>query len=125
MSTDAGKRGGHHVVPVPVYVTIFVALLVLTGLTVWVAFVDLGGWGFLHTPIALGIATLKAVLVVLWFMHVRYSVRLIWMFITAGLVWLAILIAIVVGDYAGRSWEYSDEGWRATESVAPSSRPLD
>ncbi len=118
------EHAGHHIVPVPIYVAIFIALLVLTGLTVWVAFLDLGEWGFLHTPLALAIASLKAMLVVLWFMHVKYSVRLTWVFIVAGLLWLLILILITVGDYAGRNWEYRSEGWRATEMVAPVTRDL-
>ena len=85
MSHSEAGHDGHHVVPIPVYLGIFAALLVLTGVTVWVAFLDLGSWDFLHTPLALAIACLKATLVVLWFMHVKYSVRLIWVFIASGL----------------------------------------
>lgn len=116
--TEAG-HDGHHVVAIPVYLAIFVALLVLTGVTVWVAFLDLGSWDFLHTPLALAIATLKATLVVLWFMHVKYSVKLTWVFIAVGLVWLLLLIGITVADYAGRNWEHIEDGWRAVELVAP------
>ena len=124
MSGSEHSRSGHHVVSIPVYVAIFVSLLVLTALTVWAAFVDLGSWGYMHTPIALGIASLKAVLVLWWFMHVKYSVRLTWVFIAAGLLWLVILIAITVGDYVGRDWEARSEGWRSAAVLAPATRHL-
>lgn len=120
MSDRQDARGHGHVVPVSVYLVIFGSLLVLTGLTTWVAFIPLGEWSFLHTPVALAIAGVKATLVALWFMHVKYSVRLTWVFIAAGLVWLAILIFITGADYAGRGWEYSSGGWRATaDAVLP------
>ena len=89
----------HHVVPLRVYLAVFGALLVLTALTVWVAEIDLGP---LNTVVALSIATLKAVLVVLWFMHVRYSSRLTWVFVAAGFLWLALLIGGTLGDYFSR-----------------------
>jgi len=118
-------HGSHHIVPIPVYLAIFISLLALTGLTVWVAFLPLGSASFLHTPLALGIATAKALLVVLWFMHVKYSVRLTWVFIASGILWLAFLIFITLGDYVGRHWEYQAEGWRPTSSsvVAQESTP--
>ena len=92
----------HRVVPVGVYVAVFIALLLLTGATVWVARYDLGAWSFLHTPVALAIASLKALLVVLFFMHVRDSERLVWAIIAAGLLWLALLIFLTMGDYVSR-----------------------
>jgi cytochrome c oxidase subunit 4 len=92
----------HRVVPVGVYVAVFIALLLLTGATVWVARYDLGTWSFLHTPVALAIASLKALLVVLFFMHVRDSERLVWAIIAAGLLWLALLIFLTMGDYVSR-----------------------
>ena len=90
-----------HVVPLRVYVAIFCALLVLTGVTVWVAELDLGP---ANTVVALSIATVKAVLVVLYFMHVRYSSRLVWVFVVAGFLWLALLIGGVMQDYVTRDW---------------------
>lgn len=111
MSHGTDDPTGHHVVPVGVYIAVFVALLVLTGLTVWVAMLDLGAWNTLHTPLALGIATLKGLLVVLYFMHVRHAVRLTWVFIAAGLLWLAILIGITLADYVGRDWLGVPGGW--------------
>jgi cytochrome c oxidase subunit 4 len=82
-----------------VYVTIFVALLCLTGLTVAAAETDLGVF---NNVAMLGVAVTKATLVVLWFMHVRYGPRLIHVVIGAGLAWLAILIVFVLADYLTR-----------------------
>ena len=92
---------GHHVVPLRVYLSIFAALLVLTGATVAVARIDLG---VLNNVVALGIATLKAVLVVLWFMHVKYSSRLTWVFVAAGFFWLFLMLAGTMHDYLSRHW---------------------
>ncbi|SRR6266704_4091709 len=92
---------GPHVVPVRTYLLVFLALLLLTATTTFAAFVDLGP---LNNVIALGIAALKATLVVLFFMHVRYSPRLIPLVVTAGLFWLLILIVLTLTDYAARGW---------------------
>ncbi len=94
-------HGGAHVVPVGVYLAVFVALMLLTAVTTVAAFHDLGP---LNNVVALGIATLKATLVVLFFMHVRYGTRLTPLVITAGLFWLAILIALSLTDYLTRGW---------------------
>lgn len=96
----------HPIVPLRLYVGIFVALILLTGLTVGVAFFDLGG-GRLHAAnaiVAIGIAVAKALLVVLYFMHVRYSDRLTWIFVGAGVFWFLILIVLTVADYMSRGW---------------------
>ena len=84
----------------------------------WVAFQPLGGPDAIHTIVAMSIASAKALLVVLYFMHVRYSVRLTWVFVAAGLLWLAILIAITVGDYVGRGWEENPAGWTSATAGA-------
>jgi len=91
----------HHIVPIRVYLAIFVALLVLTALTVWVAFVDLGR---MNTIVALGIATFKATLVVLYFMHVKYSSSLTKLIVGASIFWFLILIAFTLSDYWTRGW---------------------
>ena len=93
---DAG-----HIVPVRVYVAVFAALLLLTAATTAAAFYDLGP---LSNVVALGIAGLKATLVVLYFMHVRYGTRLIPLVVAAGLFWLMILIALSLTDYLTRGW---------------------
>ena len=90
-----------HVVPRKVYYAVFVALLVLTAITTAVAFVDLGPW---NTVVALGIAFLKATLVALFFMHVKYSPRLTQVVVAGGLFWLAILIVLTLSDFVSRGW---------------------
>ena len=91
-----------HIVPVRVYLAIFAALLVGTGLTVAAAFFDFP-WR-LNTVVALSIATVKATLVVLYFMHVRYSIRLIWVIVVSALFWVGILFALTLSDYFTRGW---------------------
>ena len=76
--------------------------MVGTGLTVLAAFYDFPGP--LNAIVALTIAAIKATLVVLFFMHVRYSGRLIWLTIVAALLWMAILFAITFSDYWTRMW---------------------
>ncbi len=90
-----------HVVPPRIYFAVFAALMILTALTVWAAFQDFGP---LNTVIALGIACVKATLVVLYFMHVRYGGRLVWVMISGALIWLGILLVITLADYASRGW---------------------
>lgn len=85
-----------HVVPVRVYLAVFAALMVGTVVTVLAARVDLGLW---NTPIAMAIAIVKAVLVVLFFMHVKYSSRLTWVVVSGAFLWLFIMIAGTVADY--------------------------
>ena len=89
----------HHGPSLQVYVTIFVCLLVGTGLTVYAATKDLGP---LNNVVMLGIAVTKATLVILYFMHVRYGPRLVWVLAGSGFAWLAILIAFTVSDYVTR-----------------------
>lgn len=92
-----------HVVSRTTYLAVFSALMILTVVTVLVAFVDLG----LANPIvALSIATLKATLVLLFFMHLRWSSRLTWVFGGSALFWLGILFVLTLSDYATRAW-----GW--------------
>ena len=91
-----------HIVPVKVYFAIFLALLVGTALTVLAAFVDFP-WRF-NTIVALSIATVKATLVVLYFMHVRYSTRLVWVIVASALFWMGILFAFTFSDYFTRPW---------------------
>lgn len=92
-----------HIVSAKIYLVIFAALLVMTGVTYGVALLDLGR---LNVIVALTIAVIKAVLVVLYFMHVRYSSRLTWVVVVAGFFWLAIMIGLTMSDYLTRP-----EGW--------------
>jgi cytochrome c oxidase subunit IV len=89
-----------HIVSVRVYITIFLVLLVGTTLTVLAAFMNFPGR--LNTIIALTIATAKATFVVLYFMHVRYSSRLIWVILASAFFWMAILFAFTFSDYLTR-----------------------
>lgn len=91
-----------HIVPVRVYVTIFGVLLVGTLLTVLAAFQDFA-WP-LNTIIAMTIAITKATFVVLYFMHVRYSARLIWVIMASALFWMGIMFALTFSDYWTRGW---------------------
>ena len=91
-----------HIVQPRIYVTIFLALMVGTTLTVVAAFYDFPGP--LNAVVALTIAVIKATLVVLYFMHVRYGGRLIWLVILAALLWLAIMFALTISDYWTRVW---------------------
>jgi cytochrome c oxidase subunit 4 len=84
-----------HVVPVRVYLVVFAILLALTALTTWVAFVDLGR---LNVVIMLAIAVVKATLVVLFFMHVRYSSGLTWVVVATGFGFLLFLIVSITAD---------------------------
>ncbi len=90
-----------HIVPTRTYYLIFAALMVCTYLTWQVAYFDLGP---LNTIAALAIAVFKAVLVVLFFMHVKYSTRLTWIVVVSGVFWLGILLALTFGDYLTRGW---------------------
>ena len=93
--------GSDHVVPVRVYVAVFAALLILTAITTAVAFRDLGPF---NNVVALGIAVLKATLVILFFMHVKYSTRLTAIVVAASICWLVILFALTLADYWARGW---------------------
>jgi cytochrome c oxidase subunit 4 len=107
LHTDSGGRGdgdlraGGHIAPVGLYLAIFVALIVLTTATVAIAFVDLGP---LNTPVAIAIAVIKAILVILYFMHVRWSPRLTWIVAGAAFLWLALLVGGLLVDYLSRPW---------------------
>ncbi len=91
----------HHVVGPKVYLTILLALLVLTATTTGVAFIDMG----IFNPIAaLGIACLKAVLVILFFMHIRYSSRVMMLTVGAGFFTFLVLITMTLSDYISRNW---------------------
>ena len=90
-----------HIVSPKIYYVIFIALTVLTVVTWSVAKIDLGR---MNAVVALTIAVIKATLVVLYFMHVRYGSRLTWVFVGAGFFWLAIMVALTLSDYMTRGW---------------------
>jgi cytochrome c oxidase subunit 4 len=97
-----------HIVPVGVYLKVWVALLILLGATVGLAYIPLGP---IHIVVSVGIAFAKAILIVLFFMHVKYKAKLMWLYVGAGFFWLAIMFAITLGDYMTRSWLPSPTTW--------------
>jgi cytochrome c oxidase subunit 4 len=90
-----------HIASVKSYVGIFLVLMVLTTVTVLVAYVNLGQ---LNKVVALGIASFKATLVILYFMHVKYSSRLTKVVIMSGFFFLIILLGLTMVDYGSREW---------------------
>jgi cytochrome c oxidase subunit IV len=110
-----------HIVPRKIYFMVFASLLVLTALTTLAAYVDLDSrLGLktipMNTIVALGIAVCKASLVVLFFMHVKYSSHLTKLVVVAGLFWLAIMIALTMSDYTTRNLHIPNppQSWQAS-----------
>jgi cytochrome c oxidase subunit 4 len=91
----------HNIVQPRVYGMIFGALLIFTALTVGASYLELGVF---NAVVALGIAVIKAVLVILFFMHVRYSSRLTMMTVAAGFFTFVVLITMTMTDYVSRAW---------------------
>ena len=104
-----------HIVSPKVYFAIFVALMVGTTLTVWAAFQNFGKFNIV---IALGIATIKASLVVLYFMHARYSPKRTQLVIVCSVFWLAIMLALTLSDYDTRSHETQPGEGRLVQPAA-------
>ena len=90
-----------HVSPKSVYYTIFASLMMLTAVTVGVAFINLGALNF---PVAIAIAIVKATLVILFFMHVKYSSRLTKLIVGTGIFFLLVLFTLTLTDYLSRGW---------------------
>jgi cytochrome c oxidase subunit IV len=91
-----------HAHPTPkLYIEIILTLMSLTVATWLIAFVNLGRW---NPVVALTIAVIKAVLVILFFMHVRYSSKLTMVTVGAGFFWLMIMITLSLSDYLSRYW---------------------
>jgi len=88
-----------HIVSPKIYAAIFLALMAGTGLTVWAAFQNFRQYNIV---IALAIATIKATLVVLYFMHARYSPKRTQLVIVCSIFWLAIMLALTLSDYDTR-----------------------
>jgi cytochrome c oxidase subunit 4 len=98
-----------HVTPLSTYLLVFVALAIGTLLTWWVSTFNVevtlfGHLISLNTPIALLIATTKATLVILFFMHVIHSTRLTWVVIIGAFLWLGVLFVLTFADYLTRVW---------------------
>ena len=101
----------HHIVSPAIYGLILLALLVGTALTVWASFIDLGEWHiapgltlFWNPVVALAIACTKMTLVVLFFMHVKYSTKLTKLTVFSGFFVFLVLIGMTLTDYFSRAW---------------------
>ncbi len=107
-------------VPIPTLralVSVWAALIVLTGTTVGVSYLELGEWNIV---LALLIALLKASLVAWVFMGIRHSTTLTRLFCVAGLVWLSIMMLITFSDYLSRHWTYQPQPWSHSKAVGGS-----
>jgi cytochrome c oxidase subunit IV len=91
----------HHIVSPRMYLLIFGALLLGTAITVGVSYIDLGAW---NPVIALAIACTKAVLVILFFMHIKYSSRVMKLTVASGFFTFLVLITMTLSDYISRAW---------------------
>ena len=101
----------HHIVSPVIYMGILGLLLVATGLTVWASYIDLGEWHitqrltiFWNPVVALAIACTKAIFVVLFFMHVKYSTKLTKLTVISGFFVFLALIGMTLTDYFTRAW---------------------
>jgi len=95
----------HHIVSPKIYFAIFAALMICTLLTVYAATVDLNHiFSGMNIVVALTIATFKAALVVLFFMHGKYSSKRTQMVIICSIFWLAVMLFMTMSDYLSRSW---------------------
>ena len=95
------EHADHHIVTPGVYGIVFATLLIFTGLTVFAAFKNLG---ILNPVVALAIACTKGVIVILFFMHVKYQSNLIKMTVASGFFTFAVLIVMTLADYISRAW---------------------
>jgi cytochrome c oxidase subunit IV len=102
-----------HIPKVKTLVQVWAALVVLTGITSAVSYLELGPWNIV---VALLIAVTKASLVVWIFMGVRFTTSLTKLFVVAGLVWLGIMILGTANDYSTRSWTYQAKPWSQNKS---------
>jgi cytochrome c oxidase subunit IV len=96
--TYTGHAAPHHQAPLTAYFVVFGVLMVLTIITVAVSRVDFGNHTY-NTLIAMAIAVAKAVVVILWFMHVIHSPRLTWIVVIASFLWLGVLFVLTFSDY--------------------------
>lgn len=101
-----------HIVPPTTYFIVFGLLLVLLAMTVGAALLPLGPWS---AVVSLGIAVVKATLIVLFFMHVRYSGSLVQVFSVAGVVWLTLLFLFTFSDYLTRHDVVPADNVRSTD----------
>lgn len=93
------EHHAHHITPVSTYLLVFAGLMVLLAITLFVGYTDFGAF---DKSVTLVVAVVKASLIILFFMHLRHSSSLIWVFGTIGFLFLIIMLLIAMGDYAAR-----------------------
>src|SRR5205085_2277541 len=106
-SSNQDPHAEHHV-PMSTYTVIITLLMIGLIVTVIAAFIPLGE---LNMIVAMTIATIKAALVVLYFMHAKFASRLTKVFVSASFLWLVILFALTWSDYISRDWLSNSRGW--------------
>jgi len=119
MHEHGTQEHGQHsevIVPVRVYVLTFIALLVLTAATTGVAYIDLGVF---NTVVALAIAVIKMLLVILFFMHVKYHKGLTRIAIICAFFWLGIMMTLTLSDELTRTWEMNPSPWSVIVAHIP------
>ena len=107
----------NHVVSVKLYIAIFLTLMVFTFVTVWVSTIN---FGFMNDVVAMTIAVIKMLLVALFFMHLKYQARLVWLIAGAGLIWLVIMFSITLSDFMTREMIVNPQPWTAITVEHPS-----
>ncbi len=106
----------HHVVSWQTYLAVYIALVLFTIVTVLVATVHLGEF---NTIVAMSIAVAKMLLVLLFFMHVRWSGSVLRMIVLAGFIWFGIMVILTMSDYASRHWDQGGSAAPNVPGVAP------
>ncbi len=96
------------IIPKKTYVLVWASLLILLAITVVVSYIHLG---WFNAAAAVGIAVVKAVIIILFFMHVRYSPKIVWVFVSAGFFWLGIMFVWTFGDYLTRMYLPPPTNW--------------
>jgi len=101
--TSHSHQQEHHVIAVGTYFKIYMVLMALLALTVGAYYMDMGSHG-INLVVAMTIAVVKAVLIVLFFMHVYYSAPLTWVTAAGSLLWVGLLLAFLLADYISRGF---------------------
>ncbi|HQR39557.1 MAG TPA: cytochrome C oxidase subunit IV family protein [Blastocatellia bacterium] len=99
---ESEKEHQHqHIVPVSTYLIVFAILMVLLFVTVWVAYQPLGSFNLM---VALTIAVVKGILIVMYFMEVKYGSKLLWAFVGSSFIFLMFFFILTMNDYVSRGW---------------------
>src|SRR5258708_15518138 len=120
MAAHEHSASPHHISPVSTYITVFLALMVFTTITVLVSRIHLGA---LNVLVAIGIAVTKAVIVVLYFMHVKWSHKLVKIVVSGALLWLVILLILTWSDYVSRPWQSIPVTWELNKAATTAPAP--